>query len=354
MRMLDRYIASSIIKATLTTLTVLTILLLLLEFVDAMGDVGQGDFNMMDAFIVALLWAPRFIYESFPVAALIGSLLGLGMLANNSELIAMRAAGYSLRHIVLAVVKAGLAMIVVVFLLGELIAPPSIQYGERLRNEKQHRHVTLMTRHGFWAKDGDAFINIRKILPGGRLEDIYFYELNNQRKLVLASHAKVGEYRDGNWVLHDIRQSRISDQGVETRELEHANWNSLLSPELLNIVVVKPIMLPVWELYQYIQYMEENRQSTTTYAVAFWTKVSTPVSTLVMLIMAIPFVLGSMRSVSIGQRIIVGIMLGTGFFLLTRAFSYMAVVYDIAPFLASALPSMVFLGLSVWMLRRVR
>jgi lipopolysaccharide export system permease protein len=79
-----------------------------------------------------------------------------------------------------------------------------------------------------------------------------------------------------------------------------------------------------------------------------------PLGTLVMLLLSVPFVFGSRRSVGIGQRMFAGILHGTLFFLLNRLLAYVAVVYHVNPLLAAALPAVAFLVAGGVFLRRVR
>jgi len=350
----ERYIAVTMLKATSATLLVLVILLVFFGVMQELDDVGRGDYRIQDAFLIAALSAPRYLFEAFPVAALIGSLIGLGAMGAHGELIAMRGAGFSLRQIVVAVLKAGVAMMVAVFLFGELVAPASEQWGEQYRAEKTQKKVTLKTRYGFWARDGRAFINIRGILPGASLEDINIYEFDNDRRLVLATHAQRADHRGDHWLLHQIRQSRISETGITERRLSQARWDSLLDPGLLSAIVVPPTMLPITDLYHYIRVMRDNAQSAADYEVAFWSKLATPLATLVMLFISVPFVLAHQRFVSVGQRIFLGIVLGMVFYTLNRGMSYVAVVYDINPVVTALLPAVAFLGIGIYMMRRVQ
>lgn len=95
--LIERYIAGAMLKATGMTLLVLVILLVFFGLVEEMDDVGRGTYRVSDAFLVAVLASPRFVFEAFPVAALIGSLIGLGAMGAHGELIAMRSAGFALR-----------------------------------------------------------------------------------------------------------------------------------------------------------------------------------------------------------------------------------------------------------------
>lgn len=354
MPLLERYIAGAIIRTTAITILVLVILLVFFNFVDELDHVGEADYLAKDAFVVALLTAPRYMFEVFPIAALIGSLLGLGGLASHSEIVAMRAAGFTRRRIVMAVVKIGFVLMLVALAFGELVAPPSEQYAQQLRAEKLQGQTVLKSRYGFWVRDGDTFINIRSIASERFLRDIYIYTLNADLELVQSRYAESAKFADGQWQLANIAETNIHENGVETRHIAAEPWSSTLNPALLSVAVVRPTMLPIWGLQQYITFLSSNGQSAVEYQVAFWLKVANPVATVVMLFLAVPFVLGNQRNGSMGQRIFVGILIGSSFFLLNRAMSYVAVVYELNPLLAAILPASAFLALATMMMRRVR
>jgi lipopolysaccharide export system permease protein len=338
MNRLERYIALQVIIAAVMTMAVLLGLLVFLAFVDELDSVGQGGYRTL---------------EAFPVAALLGSLLGLGGLASRGELIAMRAAGMSLLGMVTAVVKAGVLMMLLVLGVGELLAPVAEGAAVRLKAQKQHQQIMLKTRYGFWARDGGSFVNIRRILPGAALEDITLYRFDDNRNLVRATHADRAVYRKGNWQLQGVRETHLGAKRVTTRSLATREWEALLDPALLTLVAVKPAMLPLWDLQRYIRFMEANGQSATAFRVAFWSKLSTPLATLVMMVLAVPFVLGSLRSVGRGQRVLWGALLGSGYFLLSRAVAYGAVAYNLNPLFTTMLPAALFLGVALYSLRRI-
>lgn len=351
---IERYIGRTVAIGILLAMVVILVLLTLLAFIDELEDVGVGNYGVLEAFVYALMSVPRYTLEAFPIAALIGSLVGLGTLASHSELTAMRAAGVSVRRILLAIFKTGLLLMVVVVILGEWVAPAVQERAQLRRAELQHGQVLLRSRYGFWARDGRAFVNIRTILPGSGLRDIHIYEFDEQRRLSLVTHADYAEFADNRWILRDLRQSRIDRDRIETRQLEQATWESVLDPSLLRAVVVDPGLLSAWTLYQYLQFMHENGLDVPAYEVAFWSKVVAPLATLVMLFLGVPFVFGSLRTTGIGQRVFGGMLIGSLFFLLNRLLAYVAVVYEINPLLAAALPAVAFLAAGAWFLRRVR
>ncbi len=353
MKILDRYIGKTVIINILLMLTILLALVAFGNLIEELEDVGEGDYRVADAFLYILMIMPRRIYELFPISVLLGSMVGLGGLASHSELNAMRAAGVSLTRIIVAVLKAGVVMVAIVIVVGEFIAPATEQYAESMRSSRISKQITLKTEYGFWARDGDSFVNIRQILPGARLKDIYIYEFADDGRLRIATHAGFAQYRDDHWLLSDIRQSTFSIDRVESRMIESASWESMLNPALLNVVVVRPTMLPIWGLFRYIRFMHDNGQSAIPFEVAFWSKLLMPIVTLVMVFLAVPFVFGVLRSVGIGSRIFAGTLIGTTFFLLNKVFNHMAVVYELSPLFAAAFPLILVMGLAFWMMRKI-
>ncbi|MCG8428067.1 MAG: LPS export ABC transporter permease LptG [Chromatiales bacterium] len=353
MRILDNYIARAVITSTIATFVILLALVAFFELLNELDDVGEGDYRIKHVFLYVLLILPRMAYEVFPIVVLLGSLIGLGSLANQSELIAMRAAGVSLKRIIWSVMRVGVMAIVVVVFFGEVVAPNTEQYAERMRMEKVSKQITLKSKHGFWARDDNAFINIRQILPGNLLRDVYIYEFDEKKKLIASTHAQTAQYQGDSWQLKGISQSHIGDRQISSTQVDEATWNSMLNPKVLDVVVVKPSMLPIWDLYQYIAFMSANGQEVAPYQVAFWGKLVMPVVTLIMIFLSVPFVFGILRSVGIGQRVFFGTLVGLGFFLLNRIFGHMAVVYELNPLIAASLPALLFFAVGLWFTRRI-
>jgi len=354
MKVLERYIALTVMRSTSLTLFSLVSLLVFFNFIDQLDEVGTGQYEISDAFFVAVLSAPRFLFELFPVAALIGALLGLGALANHSELTAMRTIGFSVRHIARSLAKMGLVLMLVIGCVGEFIGPYSEQYAQDYRYEKQQNTVALRSKYGFWAKDGANIVNIRNVSTDKHVANIYLYEFSKDKELTLASKAKRADYKNKKWVLTDVQQTHFSDLITKVRHLDKADWAANFNANLLSAAVVSPSMLPVWQLGEFIDYLVANELNAAEYQVAYWLKLATPFAAFVMLFLAIPFVIGSQRDGSKGKRVFIGAMLGASFFLLTRAMSHVALAYDVSPAFTTMLPSLVFLSSALWLLKRVR
>ena len=353
MRILDRYIGITVASHTLVVMLVFMALFSFASFVSEADYIGKGKYGLAQAAYYVVLTLPSLIYQLFPPVALIGSMVGLGMLASGSELTAIRAAGVSMGHIILSVMKVGVLLVLAAVIVGEWLAPQAEYYAQTMRSAALSERISLKTRSGFWARDGDNFIHVREILADSQLADISIYEFDRQNRLQTITHARTASYQQNKWQLQDIQYSKVSDSGIVIQHQPSAEWGSLLSPAVLGVVAVKPDKLSLLGLRKYIDYLHDNNLNAERYELAFWKKIMQPLGTGVMVFLAIPFIFGTLRSVGVGQRIMVGALLGIAFYLFNQTFGYVGLVYGMNPIVSAVLPPALFLGLGLLLMRRV-
>lgn len=353
MKIIDRYIARVVVGGTLTALLVVVGLSVFFSLIGEIEDVGEGGYTLLKMLATVVLTIPNSMYELFPVAALLGSLIGMGMLASNSELIAMRASGLSIWRIVLSVMRAGVIMLLVAVLLGEFVAPVAEQTAQQLRAEATDTRVSFMGNRGLWVRDDKLFINASKVISENTLAEITVYEFDDEARLKVATRAASARYRKGQWVLREVQQSEFGKDSVQVHHIDKLSRDSLLTPELLGIVVLKPEDMSARNISQFMGYLEDNGLDTQQYRYALLGRFITPLSALVMLFISVPFVFGGLRSVSTGQRLFIGIMVGFGFYILSQISGQMGRVYDLNPLLATLAPSIIFLLIGIRAVRRL-
>ena len=300
-----------------------------------------------------VLTLPRRAFFLFPLAALVGTLVGLGVLASNLELSVMRTSGMSSMQISMAVMKAGLLLAVLSMLVGELLAPFAERLAQQRRSVAISDQLALNTNYGFWVRDGRSFINIRKVLPNNRMGNVYIYEFDADNRMRVATYAGEARFEGGEWFLYGIEQSEIYQDRVLRRSIKQAVWKSLFQPDLVNVVAVKPESLSAVGLTRYISYLRENELDTARYELAFWNKLVYPVATLVMIFLALPLVLGRLRSVGVGQRIVVGALVGIAFHVINQVSGDLGLVYGLSPMLSASLPTALFFIVGLVMMRRL-
>jgi len=276
----------------------------------------------------------------------------LGMLANTSELAVIRTSGVSQMRLAYSLVKVGLVFVVISILIGEVIAPVSEQAAQQKRSVALTKQIALKTKNGFWSRDGDNYINIRKILPGDRVEEIYIYEFDEDNKLRSSIRAKSAEYDKDRWILHDILKTEISEQQVTTNHYETAEWEALLNPEVINMITIKPRYLSMVGLLNYIKYLKANNQSSKLYVQAFWSKIINPFAIIAMVLLAICVVKCEARPVGLGQRVFIGALLGVSFHLINQVTGHLGIVYGIPAFISVTLPTILMFSYIFYTLNR--
>lgn len=352
---LDRYISRQILHGIFLVLLILVGLFTLFTLIDEISEIGKSRYGLWQAVQYSVLSIPRQIYDLFPTALLLGSLLSLGTLANNSELTVMRAAGVSILRIVISVLRVGIILILAVMLLGETFAPYTDDLAKELRlnaqsENQQQRH--FRGRYGFWARDGQNFINIRSMLTDNTFGDISLYEFEAHR-LTAIIHAKTAQYQDTHWTLQQVEKIQIEPHQVIRHTLPTLTWQAVLNPELVKIVILRPDKLSGLDLYRYINYLQQNNQRSVEYELAFWRRLSYPLTGATMIFLAVPFVFGSLRSVAIGQRILIGALLGVGFYMINQIMGNVGLVYEFNPLISALFPPILCLSVAMILMRRI-
>jgi lipopolysaccharide export system permease protein len=340
MNVITRYVASEVFKGAFIAVLILVALLNFFTFTDELGDMGEGDYGFKQIFQYLSLTTPHGFYDLLPSGALLGALVTLGNLANNREIIAMQAAGASKFMIIRAVLLAGLALALFSGAVAEYVSPPAERAAQLLKATALHEQVASQTKYGFWVRDGEVFINIRQIGQHEELGDISIYELAPHQRLKVATHADRAVYDGAKWRRETIRTSRFGEESVSRESEARTDWSSVLAPDLLNVFVVRPENLSAYELAKYMEYLRDNGQKSLSVELAFWERIVNPFVTLVMLLVAVPFVLTVRRETSMGQRIVVGVTFGLGFYLFNRMFGHFGLIYEMNPLIAAAVPTL--------------
>jgi len=354
MTILERYIARQVINDTIMVLIALVLMRSLFAFIDESNDIGKGNYQLIDALYFITLQMPAKLYHFFPISALIGGLIGIGRLASHSELIVMRASGISLKGISVAVLKGTLALMLLVFIIGEFISPKSSQLARQMQTLLISGGNLVKSTQGVWVKDKDNYIHIRMILPDGELEGVTRFQFQeNQLQVMVYAQSAIhqGEQR---WLLGDVRQSFVTEDSVHSTKADIMYWDSELTPETLGVVSLTPDDLNILGLADYNKYLNENGLNATRYELAFWKKILQPVAVAVMMFLALSFISGPLRTVTIGARIVMGIMVGYAFNMLSNMFGPVSLIYQMPPFFAASLPIIIFAIIAALMMKRAR
>ncbi|CAG18917.1 LPS export ABC transporter permease LptG [Photobacterium profundum] len=352
-KILDWYIGRTIIATTALTLSTLVGLSAIIKYVEQLRKIGDGTYDLWKALIYVLLSMPRDIEMFFPMAVLLGALIGLGMLASSSELVVMQAAGFSKLDIGLSVLKTAVPLMLIVMVLGQWGAPQAQKSARELRAIWTSGGNILSVQSGVWAKDGNDFIYIGRVHEQSTLNAVNIWQFDDKNtlsKMVFAKSASFTEQQ--GWLLADVTVTNISKIQQTNTKFDTLPWKTSLSPDKLAIVMVKPEELALSGVYDYVSYLKESKQDASRYELAFWRKLLQPISIAVMMLLALSFVFGPLRSVTMGARVLSGVIFGFTFYISNEVFGPMSLVYRLHPAIGALGPSIVFLFITIYLLRR--
>jgi lipopolysaccharide export system permease protein len=351
MRKLSQYIGRTVVGAVSMVLLVIVSLDAIAALVDQLGEL-KGNYDFLQALSYVGLTLPSRIYENIPFSALVGCLVGLGILAGSSELVVMRAAGVSLAQITWAVMKPVLLFIALSIGLGEYVTPLTDQIAESRRAIAQGDEHALESRSGLWNRDGREFVHINAVLPNGRLYGITRYQFDESGQLLASSFSETALFQQDHWVEENGKESRLSVDSVETQPFQWRRWETSLSPELLNVLVLKPDALSIQNLYSYSNYLQQQGLESGQYDLAFWKKLLQPLATASLVLIAVSFIFGPLREVTMGYRIFTGVIVGIVFRMSQDLLGPASLVFGFPPLLAVMVPLLICAGIGVYLLRK--
>jgi len=346
---LDHYIAAAAWRAVAMVAATLTALLSLLEFVEQLGSVGQGHYRLIDALLYVVLTVPSRLLQVMPVATMLGCLLALGRLARYSELTSLRALGISEGRIVRPLFALAVPIIGAAFLMAQFVIPPAQQLAQSRRLAALSSPETRGSGDGFWAHGNRQYLNIRKFEYGKVPRNISIYAFAEDGSLTSFIHADRADIQpDGTWLLSGVSRKSVAESQFHTDTLASLAWPSFIPLQQLDLLVLPPESIPPIALYRYVHELKRHHLQSLRYEQEFWRRVSIPVSMLALILITAPFAFGPPRSQNVGQKLVIGAVIGIVFSLGQQITSHLALLLELNPAISTLAPSMLLMALAVY------
>ncbi len=380
MKILQRYFAVSILQAVAFVLVAFLGLQAFMDLTGELPSVGKNGYAIQYAFLYVLVQLPAHVYEVMPLAALIGTIYTMAQFAATSEFTIMRASSMSTGMVAWMLAKIGLVLVIVTFIFGELIAPRTAPLAEKIKLSARGAAISSEFRSGLWTKDivksdgmsgsvtGSRFFNVRQVTPDGTLVDVKLYEFDTNFRLRSITLAKLGTFKGNNsWQLSDVTENIFTNpallkpgseanlannfaQDTSLIETRHSATKDLLSevtPKILSVAGSDPERMSANELAVYTRHLQENKQETERFKIAFWKKLFDPLAIFVLMALALPFGYLHTRSGGVSLKIFVGIMIGVSFQLVNTLFSHLGLLSTWPAVVTAIAPSLLFLLLAL-------
>lgn len=350
---LDRYIGKTVLLITIIAAAALTVISDIITFIDQSRHLGDGDIDFMFLLWYVALLTPGLFVQIFPVAVLLGCVIGLGMLSKNSELVVMQSAGLSKFQLILSACKMVLPVVLVVALIGQTVVPLMQQYAESEYSFASSSGRVSRVSWGLWLRDGSHFINIGHINTDQTIHNINRYTFDGT-VLRKTDQAKIGIYNQEShmWDMFDVHTTRFGEQQIIKEHQPLQQWNLYLNPERMEIFNLYNSDFTIPELIDYIAYLESNNIDANRFKTNLYKKFVMPLAMVVMLLLGASTVFGSLRSVPMATRVLIGLAVGFSFYLLNEVLPNFTYIIGLPPIIGVLIPSVVFTILAVLVLNR--
>jgi len=346
-RLLTLYIVRHVLGITAVVALAMLAIQSFITLVTEADETGKNGFGVLQLLQTTVLQMPSGLALLMPIVSMIGALMGLGMLAGQSELTAMRAAGLSNRKIATATLLAGALLGGMGWAISDLVAPGSDRLAAQIKSGGEGGAAKV------WLRDGNDVLRIRQLPAEDRAEGVEIYRLDAQLKLQSLLAAERARYVDGQWQLEQVRETRFLPSGeAQSSALPTAQWQGSVTPNVLRLYLLQADALSVAGLSRLIDYLDANRLDAAKYRLQFWHKLIEPLTVMAMAVFAVPFAFGSLRDAGAGQRLLLGILLGVGFYVVNRVSLSLGQIYGWNALLAAGAPTVAWAAIAVIRIRR--
>ncbi len=355
MRTVRRFLLLHVLSAIGLVTFAFLALLFFIDMLNDLSNLGKPGFSLGHMVLHVALSMPGRAYEVLPIATLVGGVFALASLATSSEFTILRISGLSPRAALGLLLQLAAALVLVLFLLGEVLAPAAGRLSTRLQAQPGAGIGTQLAS-GIWLRNdsdrsGNQTVNIQSINAQGDLTDVRIYVLNAQSQITAELHAVSGQYEgSGAWMLQQVTRTDLPLQTgapLQVQTLPTMRWQTSLSPSVLGVLLLSPDKMTAIDLWRYIQHLRANHQAAERYEIQLWKKLFYPFSAVVMLLLALPFAYLHTRSKGVSSKVLAGIVLGIAFILLNTLFSSLGILGTWPPALTAALPMLLFGGLGL-------
>ena len=346
MALLDRYLFISLIRGGSPVLLGLLGLFGFIELAEQLEDVGKGTFSSLDALRIVAFSLPRIGIDVLPVTCLLGTIVGLGALANQSEITVMRAGGVSVRRLVRPLFVLLGVVIGSVALVQQYVIP---DFERRAAGLRAHALAnTSVKEDEHWTRSESSLVRVGDVRYGMVPLDIEIYEFADSGQVVrLTQAASADVLGPEEWLLHDATTTRFDAATAQPSRVSRLSWRNRIGAEQLAAFVQAGNALAPTDLAAYIDYLRDNDLDAHRYALILWQQLSLPIALAAMALLGVPFVIGSTRAIPLGARLTLGGTIGIAFYLLERTAGQAGLLYQLPAMLTSLAPDLLALALAL-------
>ncbi|WP_379545555.1 LPS export ABC transporter permease LptG [Qipengyuania sp. DSG2-2] len=343
---LTTYLAKIFVVRILAVLVMLVLVLLMLDLLSRSGDIlavdGNGQAELLQ---YAGYRIPQLIQRFLPYSVLLATIISLITLNQNSEVIAMKAAGLSAHQVLAPLLLTALVVAVISFAFNERVVT-SATASLKAWEATEYGAVPLEddARKGLYLTDGNDILTATTMTGRGdkiQLQSVTWYRRSDAGQIVRQVRADSAEFAGPGWRL--IGATAFDVGTAETRNAADVTVAPGITPSQIELESVDADALGFMELRDSIQAYKASGRATAELEAKWWHKVSGPLSAFLMPLLGAVAAFGLARSGQLFVRAIIGMALGFAYFVVDNAALAMGSFGGYPPFLAAWAPFFLFL-----------
>ena len=354
MMLLERYIATRGLQASLNIWLGLTTLLAVFGCIDELDALKQAyDGIHMLLYIGQKL--PILAFNIFPTACLIGTMIAVGAMMAQSEFAIIRCNGIGLCSIVIWSILPLVLVAGVLVVLYDSYFIGWHQQAETTR-DKLRKNIPAPDYASIskttWLKENNAIISVGSVASNGTVRNIHVWYLDpatqNLTKFVTAER---GTLANGEIILDHGREVSLSSHSMRwakinkiplTTDQQTMQWLSVRTPEYLTMQ----------NLYRITEYLNTQQLNSNTFGYALWQRALFPISIVVLVVFAVGLVAGPLRGTPVSTRIFVSVLVGILIQFVLQLLGSISVVFSFDPLLFVSVPMAVIFAVGCWFFMR--
>ena len=339
------YMGRMFLIRTFAILLGVTLVLLALNLLSESGKIlavaGNGQ---AEVWHYAALRGPEIIAFLLPFSVLLGTILTLITMNQNSEVIALKASGLSAHQVLAPLLVASLGVAVLSFVFNDrVVTRATATLGQWERVNYERLPIDRGDRANVWVRDGDDLIQVGQVRGRGdaaRLGDVTLYDRTGGSLNAIIT-APNGARAPGGWKIWPAKRFDVATGKVTS--LGTVIVAPGVRPDQLTLASVNADGLSFGALRAAIQDLSDAGRPTMALEGALWHKLSSPLSAILMPLLGAVAAFGIARSGKLFIRAVTGMMLGFAYFVADNFALAMGNLGAYPPFLAAWAPFLLFL-----------
>ncbi|NPA24636.1 MAG: LPS export ABC transporter permease LptG [Deltaproteobacteria bacterium] len=351
MKLLDRYLAGSFLRALLVVTLILLLLFSFIELLKQLDDIGTGSYHFQDAMIYVIYTLPGRLFDLLPVATMLAGIIGLGILSDHNELLAMQASGFSNPRICRPILLVGLILMLAAFAMAEYLVPPLEMQARTRRLVALSDSGILITDRDLWLRHRNQLIRIGRTNLDATSTDLDIYERDREGFLTAYIHSPQARIiSHSRWRLLDVDRKSITPSGdIKSSHTPSMTIDLALDTRQLTILRMPPESLSPSRLFHYIRELRSRGQNAEHYTMVLWQKLCLPFAMGAMMIFSLALVFGPTRSTGGGKRMMIAILIGITLYFANQIIGDLGLLFNLHPALTTVLPVVLILLASLWL-----